>query len=374
MYKLGISLIALLVLAITGCAEGSPPTHYYASGSDWAIYLAWTEDATGHLQGQVQIISTDPSDPTKLRSVHAAFTGIRNEQDISFAFQALGDYGSATWTGTLNGNSLSLVIPTNGLPANAILIAGSFSDFQKAARKIQGQVNVAQQRQDQQNAIIAQQQAAAQAAAERQAQLNQQKAAAYNGTSQAAQHIREGYAEVKDALSSLATDVPATPGRNSLSNQYAAAWAQMQGVWAQEQRAARVAPMTCDQKGRVEDIAGQVEDDQGQIEDLDGQTQDFLSEVQQYINAANEGVAAVVQWTPAYYEQARMYSRLSGQLLTAPDPTAALAAFRKRAQGSLNVYSARIENLVGMVKSYDEQAQALDAKSEVFPSSIECSG
>jgi hypothetical protein len=37
-------IVLLAVLIVSGCHAGSPPTHYYAAGENWAIYLAWTED------------------------------------------------------------------------------------------------------------------------------------------------------------------------------------------------------------------------------------------------------------------------------------------------------------------------------------------
>jgi hypothetical protein len=213
-------LILLAVLGTAGCHAASPPTHYYAAGSNWAIYLAWTEDTTGHLQGQVQVVAADPNDPAKMRSTNGAFTGTRNGDDISIAFPLVSNYLGATWTGTLKDNAISLVIPTTGLPANPTLSAGSFEDFQKAAQHVQSQVGVAQQQQAQQQAAAQQQQEAQQAVIAQQNQLNQQKASAYNGTQQAAAKVRDAYTEVRTALNNLATLVPESPGSNSLSKQY----------------------------------------------------------------------------------------------------------------------------------------------------------
>src|SRR5579862_3754604 len=211
---------ALVALTLCGCSAPSPPTHFYAAGDGWAVYLAWTEDTTGHLQGQVQAIAADPADPAKLKSTNGAFTGTHNGSDISIAFPLLSNYLGATWTGTLKDNTLSLVIPTAGLPSNPTLVAGSFDDFQKAAQKVQKQVNVAQQ-----------QQAAAQAAAAQQAQLDQEKATAYSSAQEAQNNARDGFTEVRNALAALDREMPETPPRGGLRAQYAAEWAKMQRTW-----------------------------------------------------------------------------------------------------------------------------------------------
>jgi len=282
--RVSLFIAPLAALLLTACRGGAPPTHYYAAGSDWAIYLAWTEDATGHLQGQVQVVGADPNDPARLKSTNASFTGTRNGEDISIAFPLLSAFGGATWTGSLKNNAISLVIPTTGLPSNPTLAAGSFEDFQSAAQAVQAKVNVAQQQQAQQQAIVAQQQAEARAAAQQQFEHDRQASIAYNEASEASSRMRDGYAEVRDSLNELANAVPATPGSNSLSSQYAAQWAKMQNVWEQELAAARVSPMTCYQKGQVSYVAGQVNYELGQMTYLDGQTKYQLDQVQRYFN------------------------------------------------------------------------------------------
>lgn len=368
-----LSSAALLVLA--GCHASAPPTHYYAAGSDWALYLAWTEDATGHLQGQVQVIGADPNDPAKLRTLNGGFTGTRNGSDISIAFPLLSNYLGQTWTGTLAHNTLSLVIPTAGLPANPTLLAGSFADFEKAAKNVKTQVDIAQQQQAQQQAAIAQQQAAALAAAARQAELRQEIAAEYNGANDAASKVRQGYAELNTALSDLANALPEKPqSPNSLSLQYAATWTKMQDVWAAEQTAAQVTPMTCFQKGRVQFIAGQVQFVRGQIQYLNGQAQFLLNQVGQYFNAAHDGMNVISQWSPVLYQHAQSYAQLTGKPSPVSDPTAAVAALQKRTDASLNTYSDRIARIGDRYKSYDQAAAALNERASAFPASISCSG
>ncbi len=357
------SIASLAILIAVGCYSSVPPTHYYAAADGWAIYLAWTEDTTGHLQGQIQVIGANPSDPAKMQTLNGAFTGTRNGQDISISFPLLSNYLGATWTGTLKNNELSLVIPTAELPSNPTLIAGTFEDFRKAAQKVQNQVNIAQQ-----------QQAAAQAAAAQQQQLNQEKSAAYASVAEAQNRTRGGFAEVQTALAMLERAIPETPSNGGLRDQYAAQWLKLQRTWAQEQAAAQVTPMTCYQKGQVTYIAGQVTYENGEVKYLDGEATNLLSSLRSSLNAANDGLAVVEEWAPEYYRRAQAYGQLSGQPSNVSDPSSVVAEFKKQTDASLDTYSKRIARFVATISSYDDRAQALQDQAQSFPQSIPCSG
>jgi hypothetical protein len=364
-------LAALLVVA---CHSGAPPTHYYAAGDGWAIYLAWTEDTTGHLQGQVQVIAADPDDPAKLKSTNAPFTGTRNSSDISMSFPLVSSYLGATWTGTLKGETISLVIPTTGLPANPILADGSFEDFQKAAQKVQGKVNLAQQEQAQQRAAIAQQQAAEQAAAAQQYRFNQEKNAAYNGLLEAQNHIRAAVAQVQIALTSLQRALPDTPSRAGLRSRYTAEWNKMQGTWAQEQAAAQVTPMTCYQRSRVAYIGSAVSYENSEIKYLDSESRNLVDSIQSSLDAASVGLDALSHWAPEHYRLAQTYSKLSNQPLDASDPTSDLAGFRKQSESSIEIFSKRLESFKKTIANFDDLAQELEDRGEAFPQTVSCSG
>ncbi|MHB8148382.1 MAG: hypothetical protein ACYDGM_14130 [Vulcanimicrobiaceae bacterium] len=351
------SRIAAIVLAAfaVGCYGGAPPTHWYAVGSDYAVYLAWTEVASGNLQGQVQVVSVDPSDPTKLKSVNEAFTGTRNGSDVSIAFPLLSSYGGTTWTGTLRGNSLSLVIPTGGLPSNLSLLAGSFSDFQVAANKIQQSVDRAQQKQAAYQAAVAQRQAA------------------YDSVADALGRLRDAYAEARNSLAAIDKMLPVTPRRRSLRTQYAVEWAKMRHTWAQEQAAAQVSPMTCYQKSTVIYVAGEVDYELGEINYLDGESQSLLQEIQSTVSAAKDGVLGVQKWAPLYYQRSRAYAQITGQPSSGNDPGPAAQAFADAANSSLEAYSQRVMSFEQTISDYDARARALDQRARRFPNSITCS-
>ncbi len=54
-----------------------------------AVYLAWTADEAGHLQGQVQLVGLDPQSAARTRVTQASFSGSRRGADVSLAFPLL---------------------------------------------------------------------------------------------------------------------------------------------------------------------------------------------------------------------------------------------------------------------------------------------
>jgi len=366
--------IALALGGLAACNGGSPPTHYFASGDNWAIYLAWTEDTSGHLQGQLQAIEVDPNDSAKLQTVNGSFTGTRNGQDISISFPVLSNYAGQTWTGTINNGTISLVIPTSGLPQNPALQAGSFQDFQRAAQKVQEKVNVAAQEQAREAAFAQQQREAATAAAEAQNEHNRAVSAAYGNTNDAANRLKDAYSQVHSALAQLAAGIPATPGPDAISTRYVQTYGKMKQVWQKENELGDAEPLTCYQRGQVQYLAGQVQYLRGQVQYLDGQVQYNVNRLQQVFDAANNGLDAIDKWAPAFYQHAQIYSNLTGKPNTIPEPTRAIETFRSQTEGSLAVYNERLENFRSLVKDYDDKAAALQEQAKAYPASLHCSG
>jgi hypothetical protein len=149
----------------------------------------------------------------------------------------------------------------------------------------------------------------------------------------------------------------------------------MLDVWSQEQTAAQVTPMSCYQKSQVRYMATQVHYERTQVHYLDTQTHYALQQqIQPNINAANEGLDVVSSWAPELFKRAQAYAQLSGTASTMPDPSNAVASFRKQTEDSLNTYSERLQHFLGIVKDYDTRADDLDSKAHEFPDSLTCAG
>jgi hypothetical protein len=372
--RLGLLAITLALGGLVACNDGSPPTRYFAAGDNWAIYLAWTEDTSGHLQGQIQVVKVDPNNGARLQTVNGGFTGTRNGRDISISFPILSNYVGQTWTGTLGNDSISLVIPTSGLPQNPTLQAGSFQDFQMAAQKVQAQVNIAAQEQARQANLAEQQRETAAAAAQAKNEHDRAASVAYDNANDAANLLKGAYAQVRSALAQLAASIPATPGPNTLSAKYEQTYDKMEQVWQKEQDLGETEPLTCYQRGQVQYLAGQVQYLRGQVQYLDGQVEYSLNQLQVVFNAANNGLDAIDKWAPALYQNAQAYSNLTGKPNTISEPTETIRAFRNRTEDSLTVYSQRLDHFRSIVKDYDDKAASLEQQANGYPASLHCSG
>src|SRR4051812_13528793 len=110
-----LALATVLLSTLVGCARH--PDEYVGSNGSGAIYIAWTSDTTGHIQGQLQAAAINSSDPTRLDTRNSAFTGTIRETDVSIAFPALSNFSGQTWTGKAGSGALVLTFPnqTNGI-------------------------------------------------------------------------------------------------------------------------------------------------------------------------------------------------------------------------------------------------------------------
>jgi len=99
--------------------------------------MQWT-DNNGQLTGQIQVLSIDKSSQFMITSTNLAFTGLRSGSSVSLTIaQGLGI--PTTWTGTVEGDTLSLVIPdANGFLRTTEFRAGAVGDYNTAAAAFRG--------------------------------------------------------------------------------------------------------------------------------------------------------------------------------------------------------------------------------------------
>ncbi len=132
---------------IFGCGNSSPAEEqrgYFGAASDEVAFVQWTE-TDGHLTGQFQEMSLKRGDPLDWETSNSGFTGVRDGTSISISFSALGS--SITLTGTLNGDTLTLVRAGDsktGLLSTMVLRPGTAEDYNKAATEFRNRIRVAQ--------------------------------------------------------------------------------------------------------------------------------------------------------------------------------------------------------------------------------------
>ncbi|MGV8910145.1 MAG: hypothetical protein ACOH1Y_14285 [Propionicimonas sp.] len=147
MRRTAASLTAVLAAAIwlSGCGgSSSGPSTFIGHGQSSATAISWTDDGSGHLTGSVQIVIPNPDgsgDVVKTENV--PFSGTLHAGQISIVVVGLLGV-TATWTGDLSGDTLSLNIPqADGSIAPDTLARGKISDFNSAVSELRNQVSQA---------------------------------------------------------------------------------------------------------------------------------------------------------------------------------------------------------------------------------------
>jgi len=112
--------------------DGAVPGGWVGTFSNGVEFIQWTEE-TGYLVGQAELVYTTSAQPLQPVSTNLAFSGIRNGSNISLTASS-----GVTWTGTVAGDSLTLVIPNqDGTLATDSFYAGTADDYNTALASFQ---------------------------------------------------------------------------------------------------------------------------------------------------------------------------------------------------------------------------------------------
>lgn len=132
--------VALLLACAFGCGRytGSGQYGYVASGRDWVIFLQFTEKE-GRISGQVQAVGVEGGAFKRTEVRNPSFTGMRDGPNVSLNFA--GFLTERTITGTISGDTLSLVMPQpNGLLATVEFKSATVAEYNAEAEKLKRRV------------------------------------------------------------------------------------------------------------------------------------------------------------------------------------------------------------------------------------------
>ena len=344
-----IGRLVILVFFFVAAAAGVAHAEQFVGGdSGSAVYIAWTADESGHIQGQVQLVALDPNNAARTRATHASFSGNRHGSEVSLAFPILGPFGGSTWTGRVAGRTLALdILSSDGTPHDFTLVAGSFQDFQRRVALLRERAGAAEVTQS----LTGQVRDAAR-------QLQSES----NSIASAEAYLRKGFP---------------TPPRpedepSQIAAKYASAWEKMQSDWSREQQAAQVSPMTCYQKSQVSYIASNVSYDQSQIAYLDSTFRYFENEAQRNVDVALSGPAIMRNLLAVYYRRAAAWTRNTGASVR--DPAVLQSQADRAAAYARSVAVPRLQRARSMVQGYDAKGLDLKERAAKFPETVECSG
>jgi hypothetical protein len=131
---------ALLLACAFGCGRYAESGRhgYAAAGKDWVIFLQFTEKE-GRISGQVQAVRVEGGTFKHTEVRNPSFTGMRDGSNVSLNFA--GFLTERTVTGTLSGDTLSLVMPQpNGLLATLEFKRATADEYNAQAEKLKRRI------------------------------------------------------------------------------------------------------------------------------------------------------------------------------------------------------------------------------------------
>lgn len=113
---------------------------FLATSTQWVQFIQWTE-TNQQIVGQLESAQIDSTNSLQLQTGNYSITGVQNGDNISISISDLG----TTLTGTLSGNTLTLVVPQqDGTLATEEFRPATVSDYNSALAALQQGVEEAQ--------------------------------------------------------------------------------------------------------------------------------------------------------------------------------------------------------------------------------------
>lgn len=142
-------VIAIIVTACSGTSspqsstlptvDSNAPRGYMDSESSYVLFIQWTEKS-GQMSGQLQDVYISSNNSLQTQHTNEAFTGTHDGSNVSISTSIFGF--TKTYTGSLNGDTLTLVVPSQSGTLNTLTLhPASVDDYNKAATALIQNVN-----------------------------------------------------------------------------------------------------------------------------------------------------------------------------------------------------------------------------------------
>jgi hypothetical protein len=138
--------LALLLTACAPISSGASPTstgtnndtgYLYTSPTN-ILFVQWT-NTNGQISGRLQDTYTSPATPNQIQQINQTFTGTQAGSSINFTLSMFGV--TRTIAGTLNGSTLTLVVPTpDGQTSTIQLTAATVAQYDNAVNALEAQI------------------------------------------------------------------------------------------------------------------------------------------------------------------------------------------------------------------------------------------
>ena len=360
-----IHIIAVLLLScmvLTACGRGSniertndraftggnDQKGYLHAGTDSVLFLQWTE-INGKLNGQMNVFFAKGGRGRSTGASSHSFEGVSDGKNISLNFtgsQWTDGLGGRTWTGTISGNELTLVIPANnGTLSPVKFSAGTVAQYNQAVNGITQNVQDTNSKIQQQDAESA--------------RIQTEKNAVNEGNNRVQSSLNALISAIDQLEKSLKFD--------DVFSDYAKSWEKMKADHRNVQAKAAETPLTGYKLGNVQYLLGVLQYDVGIFESHSGTVDYKLARVNDGIKSVREAQKSLREsWE---FLQQAVLGNSSGSP-TAQFSEADLAQPLRESEEKIQKATAAIQQSSKQRSLYNGQARDLYKKAEIFVKSL----
>ena len=332
----------------SGPANGNDQKGYLYANADSVLFLQWTE-INGKLIGQMNVFFAKGSRGKSTGTSSHSFEGVSDGKNISLNFtgsQWTDALGGRTWTGTISGNDLTLVIPaSNGTLSPVNFNAGTVEQYNHTVLSIKQGVQANNTRVQKENAE------ASRIEAEKNA-------------------VNEGNNRVRSALNALMIGINQVENAMKFENvfaDYARTWDKMKTDHKNLVDKAAERPLTSYQIGNLQYLLGTLQYDIGAFESHAGTLDYNLARVDGAIKSVREAQNDVRDsWQ-------RLQYAVSANSTGSPDAQfsdADISPLIRVSNEKIQSASQAIKEASKRRAQYHSQAKDLYAKDDAFVKSI----
>jgi hypothetical protein len=327
-----------------GKMSGSEQGGYLYSDDSGTAFIRWTE-VDKKLTGQLQVFYTKGSEGMRSQSGDFSFEGVRDGENVSINFTGsvwISGLAGKTWTGTLKGDELTLVVPTStGTLQPARFRAATVEDYNNTVaairkRLIEHNVEVRKER-DEAARIAAEQQAVASASEQVEAAISR--------------------------LVSGTNDLLAGEDFDVVLKDYAGHWAEMQAHYQEMKNKASKKQLTASELREVESDLRTLESDLRSIES-DARSMEYrLRSMNRKADEVREAIASLRQSWGGLRQAVSANSRgTPGATHTENEASEQV----RRAEAAIESALAIMQRMSKQGATFDRQAKELYKKGETL--------
>lgn len=327
-----------------GTSSGIDQSGYMHADSESVMFIRWTE-INNKLNGQLSVFYAKGARAKSTETSSHSFEGVSDGKNISLNFsgsQWTDPLGGKTWTGTISGDELTLVIPSNnGTLAPVKFKAGNVEQYNQTVLGIKQSV-------DAENSTIQKEKAEA-------ARIDAEKGA-----------VVEGNNRVKSSINSLVSSISQL--ENSLKfddvfRSYDRTWEKMKADHKNLQDKASEKPLTSYKLGTVQYLLGGLQYDLGIFESHSGTLDYKIARVNDAIKSVREEEKGVGgSWDFLRQAVAGNSSGSPTAQFSEADIAQPLRAAEEKIQKALEQIQQASQRRV----AYDSQAKELYRKADSF--------